>query len=102
MTPRQAGTNPRARKANARAKRTNPRAVAQNPRARLGTDAAFTERMLRRALSRWRVQTGEPWCPNCDDTGWAAHPSLPRFAEPCPNHREMTTADAYPILHPDD
>lgn len=97
---RTAGANPRASGTNTRTRGTNPRAVAANPRARLGTDAAFTERVLRRALARHRVATGEPWCALCDDSGWL---STGGDAFPCPpgSHRAMTTADADLILHPD-
>ena len=95
---RAGGTNPRATGTNTRTRGTNPRAVAANPRARLGTDAAFTERTLRRALARHRVTTGGAWCDACDDTGFTYHTGA---ALPCPDHRTMTTADAWPILHPD-
>lgn len=91
-TARAEGTNPRA-------KRMNPRAKATNPSAGFHSDAARVERQKRQARARHYVTTGERWCSTCEDSGYVYDDA--NNAHPCPEHRVMTAADAYLILHPD-
>lgn len=94
---REAGTNARARGTNPRAKRTNPRAHGTNPSAGTSSDRARVERLTRRAVARYRVATGDPWCSTCDDTAWL---DTAAGYVPCPDHRRMTSRQADEILHP--
>lgn len=86
---------------------TNPRRQATNPSAGTPPDIARVHRETRRAYARLHARD-EHWCDRCNDTGHvylAEHPEAERetwIAYPCPDHRQMTTADADLILRPDD
>ena len=74
----------------------NPRRLGTNASAGTVADINRVDRLRRRAVARWRVATGLPWCPICDDdlvteTGAGTW-------EPCPTHKPMTANEAADIL----
>lgn len=97
---REAGTDARSRGTNPRAKGTNPRRNGTNPSAGTSSDIARVDRLRRRAIARYRIEHGEPFCPACDDTGWQLVREDLRGEQyrPCPDHRTMTANEADDLL----